>query len=299
MPVISAGGVLTYNKKKKSYIIAEKYRIANKDTTGNILSLHKNYCFLYGEGDIDLTTNLGQIKINTKGNGLYKLEEDQFKLDLLMTIDFFFPEACIKYIADTLATMTALQPISLKNRTYVQGIKELLPVKESNQLLKEQSIFGTVKKVPDQLNTTFVFSELGMIWNKKETAWQSTGEIGIANVLGNQINKKIKGNIQITRKRSGDSFDLYLQVSETHWYYFNYKRGLMQAYSSEAPFNEIIANIKGRNRKLDIKRGESSYVFFLSNKKKRNDFLKKLGEKTTDTSEDNDDDDYKQYDDFD
>jgi hypothetical protein len=214
-----------------------------------------------------------------------------------MTVDFFFPEACIKYIADTLATMTALKPISLKSRTYVQGIKELLPYNEAQLLLKEQSIFGTVKKIPSELNTTFVFSEIGLIWNKKETAWQSTGDIGIANVLGTQINRKIKGNIAITKKRSGDSFDLYLQISENHWYYFNYKRGLMQAYSSEAAFNEIITNTKGSDRKLKIEKGETSYVFFLSNKKKRDDFLKRLGGESVD--ENNGDLDYEQYDDFD
>lgn len=297
LPILTAKGFLTYQKKDKKYIIAEKYRITNPDTTGNILSLHKNYCTMYGEGDIDLTANLGQIKVETKGNGLYKLEEDIFNLDLLMTVDFFFPEACIKYIADTLATMTALKPISLKNRTYVQGIKELLPYTKADQMLKEQSIFGTVKKVPDELNTTFVFSEIGLVWNKKETAWRSTGDIGIANVLGSQINRKIKGNIGITKKRSGDSFDLYLQISETHWYYFNYKRGLMQAYSSEAAFNEIITNIKGNDRKLKIEKGESSYVFFLSNKKKRDDFLKRLGGESLD--EEDEELDYEQYDDFD
>ena len=68
---------------------------------------------------MSLSAELGQIKIGTKGNGLYKLEEDIYTLDLLMTVNFFFPEACIKYIADTLATMTALKPVGLKNRTYI------------------------------------------------------------------------------------------------------------------------------------------------------------------------------------
>jgi hypothetical protein len=296
---MTAGGYLTYNAKEKKYLIGTKERIAKPDTTGNLLSLHKNFCTLYGEGDINLTADLGQIKIETKGNGFYKLEEDAFKLDLLMTTNFYFPEACIKFIADTLATMTALKPISLNYRTYVMAIKELLPHSEAEEMLKEQSIFGTVKKLPAKLETTFVFSELGMIWNKKETAWQSVGDIGIANVLGTQINRKIQGNIAITRKRSGDSFDLYLKISENHWYYFNYKRGLMQAYSSEAAFNEIITNIKGSDRKMEIGKGETSYVFFLSNQKKRDDFLKRLGGQSVDDEEDDSDLDTNKYEDFD
>lgn len=302
IPVMSADGFLSYNKNKKLYIIGSKERIADPDTTGNILTLQKNNCNMYGEGKIDLTANLGRIEINTAGNGLYKIEEDKFDLDLLMTVDFYLPEACIKFISDTLATMTALKPISLKNKTYVKSIKELLPYDEADEMLKQQNIFGTVTKVPKKLSTTFVFSELGMAWNKKRTSWESTGDIGIANILGIQINRKIKGNVSITRKRSGDSFDLYLKISDTHWYYFNYKRGLMQAYSSEAGFNNIIIDIKGNDRKLKAERGEASYVFFLSNKKKRNKFLKEIGQSAIDDGNTNDDDediDYEQYEDFD
>jgi hypothetical protein len=301
-PVMTADGFLTYNKKEKTYIIGSKERITDPDTTGNILTLHKNYCQIYGEGKIDLTADLGQIKIQTAGNGIYKLDEDKFGLNLLMTVNFYFPDACMKFIADTLATMTALRPVDLKSRTYIKGVKELIPYKDATVMFNEQSIFGTVKKIPEQLDKTFVFSDLYLKWNKKLRMWISNGKLGIANVAGTQINRKVNGYLAITRRRSGDSFDLYIEISKDHWYYFHYKRGLMQAYSSEAVFNDIIANIKGNDRKLKIQRGEASYVFFLSNEKKRNEFLELIGKKVKDTKNENKEDeniDYEKYDDFD
>ena len=301
LPIMTAGGFLTYNEKQKKYIIGSKERIADPDTTGNILTLQQNSCNMYGEGSIDLTANLGQIKINTKGDGLYNLEKDRFDLNLLMTVDFYLPDACLKYIADTLSKLTSLRPISLQNKAYKKRIREILPYDEANEMFKQQNIFGKVNIVPKQLATTFVFSELGIKWNKERTAWESTGDIGIANILGAQINRKVQGNLVITRKRSGDSFDLYLKISEDHWYYFNYKRGLMQVYSSEDAFNEIITNIKGSDRKLKIKRGESSYVFFLSDKRKLDKFLKRIGVIKSSNKLDNEDEneDYKQYEDLD
>jgi len=302
-PVITTSGYLVYDSKEKKYKIGSKERIANNDTTGNFLSLHKNICNLYGEGNIDLTAELGQVKIESEGNANYLLENDKLNLDLIMTIDFFFPEACIKFLGDTLSTMTGLKPISLNYRTYTKGITEWLGYKEADQLMKEQSIFGTVKKVPDKLSTTFVLSELNMVWNKDETAWQSVGDIGVVNVLGKQINRKIKGNLEIQRKRSGDSFTLYFELSKDHWYFFRYKRGLMQAYSSEKAFNDVIAGVKGGDRKKKIQQGESSYVFFLSDEKKRNDFLKHLsGQKVNedeDKQEEENDQKRQQYEDFD
>ncbi len=280
LPVTTASGYLTYDSKEKSYKIGSKERIAKDDTTGNFLSLHKNLCQLSSEGNIDLTSKLGQVKIETKGSSLYKIPEDRLSLELLMTINFILPEGCIKKIGDTLSSMSGLKPVNLKSRTYTQGVRELLSFKEADQLLKEQNIFGTVKKLPDALLTTFVLTDLNLVWNKNETSWQSVGDIGIATVLGTQVNRKIKGNLEIQRKRSGDSFVLYLEFSANHWYFFHYKRGLMQAYSSEGSFNEIITAVKGSDRKLKIEQGEESYVFFLSDKKKRDDFLKRLqGEK--------------------
>jgi hypothetical protein len=300
LPVMTADGYLTFNKKQKKYIIGQKERIADPDTTGNILTLQKNSCNMYGEGSIDLTSNLGQIKIETKGNGLYNIEKDKFDLNLLMTVDFYLPEACIKYIADTLSKLTNLRPISLQNKAYKKRIRELLPYDEANEMFKQQNIFGKVNIVPKPLTTTFVFSELGIKWNKERTSWESTGDIGIANILGVQINRKVQGNLAITKKRSGDSFDLYLKISDDHWYYFNYKRGLMQVYSSEAAFNEIITNIKGSDRKLKIKRGEASYVFFLSDKRKLEKYLKRIGViKSKDAEDEGGSDDYKQYEDLD
>lgn len=297
--IATADEFLTYNSKEKKYKIASMVRLQDEDTTGNFLSLHKNFCNLYSEGDINLTSDLGQIKIQTKGNSNYILPDDKLTLEVLMTLDFFFPEASIKFISDTLATMTGLKAVDLKSRTYTKAVKELLPSKDANQMLSEQAIFGTVKNVPAPLMTTFVFSDLTLVWNKEETAWQSKGDLGIANILGTQLNRKVKGNLEIQRKRSGDSFTLYLEFSENHWYYFYYKRGLMQGYSSEAGFNDIITAIKGSDRKKKIQRGETSYVFFLSNKKRRDDFLKKLRGEKVEESPDDADGNYEKYDNFD
>ncbi len=298
LAVAAAAGYLTFDNKEKKYKIAQMEKLMNNDTTGNLLTLHKNFCNIYGEGHIDLTANLGQVKIQSKGNANYLIPDDKLNLEVLMTLDFFFPEASIKFISDTLASMTGLKPVNLKSRTYTRAVKELLDYKEADNMLKEQAIFGTVKQVPKALASTFVFSDLNLVWNKTASAWQSKGDLGIANILGNQLNRKVKGNLEVQRRRSGDSFTLYLEFSENHWYFFYYKRGLMQAYSSEAGFNNIIADIKGSDRKLKINRGEASYVFFLSNKKRRDDFLKHLSGEPVQESELDEDLDYEKYEEY-
>jgi hypothetical protein len=301
IPVATSQGYLYYDKGGKKYELGSKERIASDDSTGNYLSLQKNECTLYSDGYIDLAATLGRMKIETRGNSIYNLANDRYTMDLIMTLNYYLPDGCFKLLSDTLLTMTGLPAISLKSNTYVKGIKELLGSKAGYNYLKEQAIFGTVKNLPDELKTTFVFSELNMFWNKNADAWQSIGEIGLVNVYGQQINKKVKGMMEIERKRSGDGFSLYLEITPNLWYFFNYKRGLMQAYSSDAKFNNVIVAIKGNDRKLEAKRGEASYLFFLSDISKRNNFIKHMnGEKVAEENEGNapegeDNGEYKKY----
>jgi len=298
-PVATAGEYLHYDKKSKKFKIGSKARIHNDDTSGNFISLHKNICNLYSDGDINLGVRLGQIKTVTKGNSLYEIAEDKLVLDIIQTLDFYLPNDCFKIIADTLNTLSGLPSVSLKRRTYQKGMIDIIGYDRANSMFKEQSIFGSVKQVPDELSTSFVLGELNLKWNKKNNSWISAGPIGIANIAGQQINKKTGGFFEIIRKRSLDEFTFYIEISETHWYFFNYKRGLMGAYSSETEFNEIITNTKQADRKLKIQRGETSYVFFLSNLKKRNDFLKRMRGEIVEDEGDENEDDYEQYEEFD
>lgn len=299
-PVASATEFLYYDKKSKKYKIGSKARIHKDDTSGNFLSLHKNFCNLYSDGEINLGVRLGQVKTITKGNSLYELKEDKLVLDLIQTLDFHLPDECFKIIADTLSMLSGLPTLSLKGRTYKKGMNDIIGYENAKKMFKEQNVFGSIKQVPDELSTSFVFGELNLLWNKKKRSWISTGPIGLANIAGQQINKKIGGYYELIRKRSMDEFTLYLEISETHWYYFNYKRGLMGAFSSVGEFNQAISDTKQADRKVKAERGEASYVFYLSNLNARNRFLKRMnGEEVKDEDSEDDDEDYEQYEEFD
>lgn len=306
-PVATASEYLYYNNERKTYEMGSKARLHDNDTTGNYLSLDPKRCYMYSDGEINLGTQLGQIKINTWGNSHYQIKEDELKLDVFGTMDFYLPQECIQMIADTMKSMSHLDAIKLKGNNYKKGVINLLGYAEGKRILEEQSTFGSLKEMPLPLATTFVFKDLNLKWMKKSNAWLSQGKIGFMNINGTQINKKVKGYLEIIRRRSGDEMNIYIEIKSTLWYFFNYRRGLMQMYSSYAPFNDVIANIKGSDRKLKVKRGEASYVFFLSNARKKKKFLERMKkpdqvvkEETDDKEKDKENeeeepDDYQQY----
>ena len=96
------------------------------------------------------------------------------------------------------------------------------------------------------------------------------------NIEKTQINKLVDGHIEIQKKRSGDVLTIYLEIDRNSWFFFNYKRGLMQAYATNTAFNEVLRGIKTSKRKLDVPRGEQQYMFFLSNVTRKNQFLRQF-----------------------
>jgi len=275
VPVTPAKGYLHYNSKNWAYEIGSKERMANPDSLGNYLCIKKNGCAINSDGDINLVANLGRIEMVNKGTTSYDIDADKYLLDMITTLNFYLPPEALKLISDTLASLR-LAPSSLISNVYTKGVREIMGTAAANKVFNEQKMFGTLQVIPPELNTTIMFSELRMTWNKRVNCWQSVGDLGIANMNGRQINKKVKGVFEIERKRSGDGMTLYLEIQSDLWYFFSYRRGFMRVLSSNKAFNDIIMSIKGNDRKLPAKRGEASYMFMMAENKKKNDFLKHM-----------------------
>lgn len=276
VPVATATGYLHYNAKNSAYEISTKERMAQPDSLDNYLCINKNGCAINSDGDINLVANLGRVKLVNKGTTVYDIDADKYTLDMITTLNFFIPAEAMKLISDTIKAIQTLGAASLISDTYTRGVRSILGSAAAKKMFNEQRIFGTLNVIPPELNTTFMFSELHMTWNKKVNCWQSTGELGIANLNGAQLNKKVKGVLEVERKRSGDGLTLYLEITPDLWYFFSYKRGFMQVLSSDKRFNDIIHSIKGGDRKAPAQKGEASYMFMMAENKKKNDFMKHL-----------------------
>lgn len=276
VPVTPATGYLHFNANSNAYEISTKERIANADSLDNYICINKNGCTINSDGSINLVANLGRVKLVNNGTTSYDIAADKYLLDMITTLDFYLPAEALKKIADTIKATETLSPSSLISNIYTKGVRAMLGSAPASEMFREQRIFGSLKVIPEKLNTAVMFSELHLVWNKKVNCWQSVGDLGIANFGGVQVNKKVKGVFEVERKRSGDGMTLYLEVTPDLWYFFSYKRGFMRVLSSDKSFNDVIHNIKGSDRKLAAKKGEASYMFMLAEMKKKNDFIKHM-----------------------
>ena len=272
-PLISATGFLHYDKTQKRYEIGSKDKIIDKTEPGNYLWFHRSFCQMYGEGEIDLNADLGQVKLKSIGSIMHNIPMNKVTIDNILFVDFFFPENILKMMADTINNYKNLTPVNLDRPMYKLAMNTVLGKPRTKELSTEIQLYGSIKGVPDNFIHTMTFSQLDLRWDPNTRSYKSVGKIGLGNILDKQINKQIDGYIEITKRKSGDMMSICLQISKNTWFYFGYTKELMLVVSSNPFFNSFIETLKADKRRLKTERKEDKYEFNLTSPEKKNIFV--------------------------
>jgi len=270
--VIEALGFLHYDKESKEYRIGQKDKIAEQSLEGSYLSLSTEACKVYAEGKLDIGARTGNMTFSGAGNVNYTLEDNAAVVDMMMIVDFFFSDNLMKKFSENINENINLNPVDFSKATYMKGLKEIVGTEKADEINTQLSLNGKIKRLPDELNKRLVFSEVKFKWNEVENTFKSFGPLGLSNSGKYEINKYVNGGITITKKRSGDIVNIYLEVDANNWYYFSYRRNLMKVISSNQDFNTQIKEMKRDDRKYDAKRGEEAFTFMFGLEKDVRDF---------------------------
>ncbi len=282
--VFKAKGFLTFDKKDSKYKISNMQKLQEFNLPGDYLSLHRSACNMYGEGKIDLGVNLGQVKLTTVGNVNSDLVKGDIYLDLLMGIDFFIDNKCMEIFYKDITNAGGMEPIDLTRNVFVKGLYELVGESKANELISEYSL-GKFKKMPKELDHTIMLTDVKFKWNQQSKSYISDTLIGVGMIGKEYVNRIAMGYMEIVKKRSGDKFTLYLQLSDDVWYYFSYGNFLMQVLSSNEDFNTVVKTLKPDQRKLETEKGQAAYSYFLAQTSAVKKFKKRMQDYYTNQSE--------------
>jgi hypothetical protein len=274
--VLRATGFLFYDKTSRKYRIASKEKLNELSLPGNYLSLSTDSCMIYGEGKMQsLGMDFGQVKLNAVGNALYDLKNDSAEFNLMLALDFFFENSALEKMSDLILSTPSLMGVSIGSN-YEKGLRELVTKEKADKLISEISLYGKFKKFPEELEHSLFLAEVNMKWDKKNNAFVSDGAIGLGAIRRNQINKYVQGKIALTKKRTGDILDIYLEITPANWYYFRYTKGLLTAVSSDQNFNKTIQDLKSDKRELKTEKGQTPYQFALGSEQQKKLFERKF-----------------------
>ena len=230
---------------------------------------------LTGEGQMQIATNLGQLGMKSAGEISYFSLVDSTSLNVLSAFDFFFPDEALKVFADAVNASES-KGIDISGLNYTRSLREFVGQQEADKMLTELSLYGQYRKFPEILNHTLILTGLQMSWNKDLRSFISKGPIGINNMGKTAVNKKVKGYVEIGKRRSGDIINLYFEPEENQWYFFSYSNGTMQVLSSNSAFNDKLSGLKESERVIKGEKGKPNYQFILGTGEKKATFLRKM-----------------------
>jgi hypothetical protein len=202
---------------------------------------------------------------------------NEANFDMVMPMNFLFHDESMKMMSQSMYTNNTLTGMSGDYEVkYKKALEEILGEEDANKVVNEINLYGTLKKVPEKLNYTLLLSDIKMKWDSVTRSFVSTGNIGVGSIGKTQINKYVKGYMQIIKKRSGDAFNLYFELDDKEWYFFSYANNMMMGLSSIKEFNDFIIKEKPDKRRLDAGGGLPSYSYYISSERKKDKFLETM-----------------------
>jgi hypothetical protein len=271
----TATGYIRYDKPSQSYLTGSNERLDKKTLVGNLLTFSTEQCVLKAQGDLNIGTALGSVKMTTYGDVSQFTLVDSTRINLSIALDFFFSSQAFDRLLEDVK-VTELGRLDVNTDAFKLFLSNLMGEVEAKIFLDELNLSGQVKKVPDQLNKSMIFTNLNMVWDRKLRSFVSEGKIGISGIQRNLVNRTVDGYIEVGKRRTGDIINIYLEFSPQIWYFFSYSNGIMQAISSNNEFNSILASLKENKRTLNTRSDEMAYQFIISTPEARMAFMRKI-----------------------
>lgn len=206
-------------------------------------------CTIKARGPFTFGQNLGHVTLNLYGQADYSFSNDSTWFEMMMGVYFHFSDVALNIMAEDLASFNKPQ-VDVNNPLLREGFQSFAGKTEAERFFNEILLMGQVKKIPEALRRNFIFTNLKMVYHTETRSFISRGPVGVAMINGVPVFKNFDGHIQIARRRTGDELNIYLELEEGHWYFFNYRTNQMLVLSSRSDFNAAVRDVKPEARQV-------------------------------------------------
>ena len=273
--LISAYGFMNYNEQLNEYQLSNKDKLMESNFPGNFVGLNTKTCAVRGEGKITLGSDkLGQVNFTNYGEVKQNPKNDSIIIQGALATDFFIDEKMWTNILNNVLGNPKLEPVDNTRPIYGKAIREMAGKELGDKLVSQLNLYGAFKKVPKEVRHNIMFSDVKMYWDQYAKSYKSSGLLGIGVMDKKQVNKYVKGHIQLTRKKGTEKLSIYLELEEELWYFFEYSNGVMRCVSSQPEFNAMITDLKADKREMKPEnKSQGPYSFMLGTERIKRKFV--------------------------
>ena len=141
---------------------------------------------------------------------------------------------------------------------FKNAIAEFVKPKNAKAVKDQVDRLGYFDKGKD-LTFPMFMAGLDMEFDSTYRTLISTEPFGIAYIGDKYINRKFKGYTEWGTRKTNDYFNIYFETDAETWFFFQYKKGILNVLSSDKDFNNDLASIKPNKT---FKQNKAKGLFF-------------------------------------
>lgn len=263
--VLSANGVLFYDREEQGYVITTIDKLTDYTVPDPYLVFHNLDCDLFGTGKLNLLKQTGAVTNVVAGAVTHDLNTDGVSIDGVWSMDAPLDKDMWEAVAALFADGSASS--RSYDEAYTQGIYALLGSKDGTRFLEELATHEAEGKFPRELRNALVLSEVNLEYNTIYKTFMGNAEAAIQNIYNVPVFGKVDALIEIKERRRGGEFTIYLD-NGTDYLYINFKGIVMSIRSSDQIFNEAILAKDPNDRSVKAKGDEPGFTYNLAGKGK-------------------------------
>ena len=267
--IISANTFLSYDKRTSSFVMQ------GEDSLSNFFTINENTCKSTAEGKIDLNMDFGQLKMKTIGFASRDAKNNKTELQVFMLLDFMFNKDALSKMAENIFEAYGVQDF-VYGEFYSRTLARLVGKSKSEELVIDMEALDEFKDFPKELDKTICFTDITLVWSDKHQAYINKGKIGVGNIYSRQLNSVMDGWVRLSKKNGNDVLDILLKTEYGDVYFFEYKNNVMFSYSTDDDFNNLLIEMKSKNRRASEGKGKVPYRFVYSGEDKMEQFEREM-----------------------
>jgi hypothetical protein len=269
-----ADGAISYNKANTEFKIGREDRAYANSYQGNVLRYSEATNRLHFEGKMNLLKSTRNFKVEASGNGSANVDSSRYNIDAFLAFDMEMPEQALMAMAEHMEENTQSAPEALdgSDATYYK-LGEFIGDRGVRKYISESGgSYIPLPKVDKSLIRSLILNKVDLKWSNEQKAWYSTGKIGVASILKDDINAMVDGYMEIKQDLNGEPvMNLYLQADQYTWYYFSYFENGLTLVASNDKFNKAVRAKSKRGRGTT-----TNYGFYPGETMDKNTFLEHM-----------------------
>jgi len=281
--IFDSRGSFNYDNDAALFKVGDIGRITNEKLTNNILQLDDNKKLVSGNGKFNMG-NFGMMNVDIAGDFTHDLANKEYQFeDLVLGVDFTFDKKLFEqFTADIKNLSQEADEVDYMATKFSNAIVHLFDEKKAKTVLTDLETKEYFDR-PDKLNYKLLFSNLDMVWDTLNRSFISRGTIGLSYLGETYVNRNIEGFVEFVPRSSGDQLNIYFEFIEADlgqkvWYYFNYKKGVLQVISYNPQFNDGMNSINPKKSVITNKETGEIFQYTMGSINKKNNFVIRMME---------------------